>query len=77
MKVAARGYGARRRFRISPAIVTVVVLLLAIGVLLATGQLDLARLGLVSRGPDTRGLVAVPVSAGAIPMYTKLTRDHL
>jgi len=77
MRTAARGYGARRRFRISPAVVTAVVLLLAIGALFATGIVDRKLLGFGNKEPDLRGLVAVPVSAGPIPMYTKLTRDHL
>ena len=79
MKIPSRGYGARRRlFRISPALVAAIVLLLAIGALFATGVLNRDRLGLGGvKGPDTRGMIAIPVSAGAIPKYTKLSRDHL
>ena len=77
MRIQSRGYGARRQFRISPALVTVIVVVLAVGALFATGVIDRTRLGFGSTGADTRGMVAIPISAGPIPRYTKLTRDHL
>lgn len=77
MKIQSRGYGARRRFRISPALVTVVVVLLAVGALFATGVINPALLGFGTPAPDTRGMIAIPISAGPIPRYTRLTRDHL
>jgi Flp pilus assembly protein CpaB len=43
-----------------------------------TGLVDLSRWGLkASAGASRSGLVGVPVSAQAIPAYTKVTRDHL
>ena len=77
MKIQSRGYGARHRFRISPALITVIVVVLGVGVLFATGVVDPKRLGFGGGEPDYRGTVAIPVSAGPIPRYTKLTRDHL
>jgi Flp pilus assembly protein CpaB len=78
MRTNARGYGARRRWwRLSPALVTALVVLLAIGGLLAAGVINLSALGFGSKGPSHRGMVAVPVSGGAIPAYTRIVRDHL
>jgi len=79
MKISSsKGYGARRRWlRASPAVFAVIFLLIAVGALWATGIIDLAKLGLVQKPPDRTGQIPVPVSAGPIPAYTRITRDHL
>jgi Flp pilus assembly protein CpaB len=72
-------YSSRRRFIYRPAIVVTVIAVTLLGVsalLWGSGLLSAATFGF-TKPPSTAGLVPVPVSAGTIPAYTKMTRDQL
>ncbi|MDZ4800023.1 MAG: hypothetical protein SGI92_17855 [Bryobacteraceae bacterium] len=79
MRPNQRGYGVRRGWwPPGPALVTGVVLLVALGALWGTGILRPETFGWgEKKAPSRAGLIPVPTSAGPIPAYTKLTRDHL
>jgi len=78
MKTPARGYQARRKvLGLSPAWITVVVLLVVFGGLWIGGVIDPIHLFFGPRPPSHRGEIAIPVSGTNIPAYTRLTRDHL
>lgn len=80
MRNPTRGYGTRRGWwPPSPAIVTIFVVLMGLVALWSSGLIDLGRLGWgKSLGqPSRAGLVAIPVSATAVPAYTRMNRDHL
>src|SRR5260370_24391098 len=78
MRTPARGYSARRKWLgLSPAAITAIVIVMAFGGLWIAGVVDPIRPFRGSGEPSHRGMVAIPVSATAIPAYTKITRDHL
>ena len=79
MRPNQRGYGVRRGWwPPSPGVVTAVVLVVALVALWGTGVLRPETFGYgEKKAPSRAGLIAVPTSAGPIPAYTKLTRDHL
>ncbi len=78
MRTPARGYSARRKWLgLSPAAITAIVIVMAFGGLWITGVVDPIRLFRGSGEPSHRGMVAIPVSAMGILVYTKITRDHL
>lgn len=75
-----RGYGARRKsWRPGAAMVAAGVLGVAFLGLWAAGFINpLAPFSKTGpAAPDTRGKIAIPVSAVPIPAYTKVVRDHL
>ena len=62
------------RLSSSPLVFLGIVIVL-VGGLWTSGIVDSCWFG-IDCPPSTEGLVAVPMSARAIPAYTKLTRDH-
>ena len=62
------------RLASSPLVFLGIIIVLA-GGLWASGVVESCWFG-IDCPPSTEGLVAVPISAQAIPAYTKLTRDH-
>ncbi len=80
MRSPTRGYGARRGWwPPSPAMVTILVVLIGLVSLWAAGLIDLGRLRFGGKAgqPSRAGMIAIPVSAMAVPAYTRLNRDHL
>ena len=67
-------YTIRSRWHLLRPTVLVIALLASVAGLLWYLQIPGF---LFARGPNRAGLVPVPVSAIAIPAYTKVTRDHL
>jgi Flp pilus assembly protein CpaB len=59
--------------------VALVTMALLVGVAATAGGLWVAGVDLpfLKHGPDTRGMVAVPISARLVPAYTRVSRDYL
>ena len=78
MKTPVRGYAARRRlFGLSPAMLITITAAVVLAVLWKTDIVNPMRWLGRPKGPDYRGLVAIPVGAVPIPAFTRVTRDHL
>lgn len=78
MKTPVRGYAARRRWLgVRPGTVVATAVALTAGGLWAGGVIDPIALFQGKPVISRQGMVGVPVSAAAIPAYTKIIRDHL
>lgn len=78
MRANRRTYGSRFPWwPPSPAAMSAFVIVAGVGTLWATGVINPATLLGRPQQDSRAGMVAVPVSARAIPAYEQLTRDHL
>lgn len=70
-----RPFAPKRRWYQRPAVLTAGLVAASLPGLWLAGLLRIPWLA--EKGPDYRGMIAVPVSAQRIPRYTRITRDHL